>query len=180
MSRSESDPEADIGRENRIQGSRFQIAVREAKISLRSFALALLFCGTISTMTVADEVKRISVNGTELAYVELGQGEPIVFVHGGLQDYRMWSEHLPQFAERYRTIAYSRRNNYPNDVSPDGMPDGAADAHGDDLAALVRALGLKPRVNAGLFSYFLMTEPGPVGVNVDPLGEALGPTPEGL
>jgi hypothetical protein len=61
----DSDPEADIGRENRIQGSRFQIAVREAKISLRSFALALLFCGTISTMTVADEVKRISVNGTE-------------------------------------------------------------------------------------------------------------------
>ena len=25
-----------------------------------------------------------------------------------------------------------------------------------------------------------MTEPGPVGVNVDPLGEALGPTPDGL
>jgi hypothetical protein len=38
----------------------------------------------------------------------------------------------------------------------------------------------KPRVSAGLFSYFLITEPGPVGVNVDPLGEALGPTPDGL
>jgi pimeloyl-ACP methyl ester carboxylesterase len=39
-------------------------------------------------------------------------------------------------------IAYSRRNNFPNDVNPEGMPDGAADAHGEDLGALVRALGL--------------------------------------
>jgi pimeloyl-ACP methyl ester carboxylesterase len=54
----------------------------------------------------------------------------------------MWSEHLPKFADRYRAIAYSRRNNFPNYVSPDGMPDGAADAHGEDLAAFVRALGL--------------------------------------
>jgi len=54
----------------------------------------------------------------------------------------MWAGHLPKFAARYRAIAYSRRNNYPNDVSPDGMPDGAADAHGEDLAAFVRALGL--------------------------------------
>jgi pimeloyl-ACP methyl ester carboxylesterase len=54
----------------------------------------------------------------------------------------MWAERLPKFAGRYRAIAYSRRNNFPNDVTPDGMPDGAADAHGEDLAAFVRALGL--------------------------------------
>lgn len=102
-----------------------------------------------SAIAMANEVKRISANGTELAYVEVGQGEPVIFVHGGLQDYRMWTEHLPKFAGRYRAIAYSRRNNYPNDVSPDGMPDGAADAHGEDLAAFVRALGLsKVRVVA--------------------------------
>jgi non-heme chloroperoxidase len=77
-----------------------------------------------------------------LAYVELGQGEPLIFVHGGLQDYRMWLKHLPQFAHRYHVIAYSRRNNYPNETSADGMPDGAADVHGEDLAAFVRALAL--------------------------------------
>ena len=93
-------------------------------------------------MAMADEFKRISANGTELAYVEFGQGEPVIFVHGGLQDYRMWLGHLPKFAGRYRAIAYSRRNHYPNEVSPDGMPDGAADAHGEDLVAFVRALGL--------------------------------------
>jgi non-heme chloroperoxidase len=95
-----------------------------------------------STIATADDVKRISANGTELAYIEAGQGEPVIFVHGGLQDYRMWAEHLPKFSGRYRAIAYSRRNHFPNEVSPEGMPDGAAEAHGEDLAAFVRALGL--------------------------------------
>jgi len=103
---------------------------------------ALIMSSAMGTMATADDVKRISANGTEIAYVDVGQGEPIVFVHGGLQDYRMWAEHLPKFAGRYRAIAYSRRNHFSNDVSPDGMPDGAADAHGEDLAAFVRALGL--------------------------------------
>jgi non-heme chloroperoxidase len=110
---------------------------------------ALIISAALTPLAMADEVNRVSANGTELAYVEVGQGEPVIFIHGGLQDYRMWLEHLPKFAGRYRAIAYSRRNNYPNDVSPDGMPDGAADAHGEDLAAFVRALGLsKVRVVA--------------------------------
>lgn len=102
--------------------------------------VALVFAFT-TVATIADEVKRISVNSYEFAYVEQGQGEPVVFVHGGLQDYRMWSEQLRKFAPHYRAIAYSRRNNYPNEVSPEGTPDGAADVHGEDLAALARALG---------------------------------------
>lgn len=53
--------------------------------------VALVFAFT-TVATIADEVKRISVNSYEFAYVEQGQGEPVVFVHGGLQDYRMWSE----------------------------------------------------------------------------------------
>jgi non-heme chloroperoxidase len=101
-----------------------------------------MFGGSINSVAAADELRRVSVNGTVLAYIEVGQGEPVIFVHGGLQDYRFWLKHLPKFAGRYHAIAYSRRNNYPNETSPDGMPDGAADAHGEDLAAFVRALSL--------------------------------------
>ena len=108
----------------------------------RTTAGALFVTAAICTTAVADDVKRVSANGTELSYVEAGQGDPVIFVHGGLQDYRMWAEHLPKFAGRYRAIAYSRRNHFPNDVSPDGLPDSAADTHGEDLAAFVRALGL--------------------------------------
>lgn len=102
---------------------------------------AVIGLALVTESTIADEVKRVSVNGYELAYVEQGQGEPVVFVHGGLQDYRMWRAQLPKFAPHYRAIAYSRRNNYPNAVSPEGTPDGAADVHGEDLAAFVNALG---------------------------------------
>ena len=104
-------------------------------------AIIVLIGSSFNTLTMADDIKRISVNGYEIAYVEAGQGDPAIFVHGGLQDYRMWSEQLPKFAARYRAIAYSRRNNYPNETSPDGTPDSAADVHGEDLAGLVRALG---------------------------------------
>jgi non-heme chloroperoxidase len=115
----------------------------------RATVAALFVGGVLNNVAMANEIKRVSVNGADLAYVELGQGDPVIFVHGGLQDYRMWIEHLPKFAERYRAIAYSRRNNFPNEVSPEGMPDGAADAHGEDLAAFVLALGLsKVRVVA--------------------------------
>lgn len=109
---------------------------------LASVVGALVICSVISTLTAASDIKRISANGAEFAYIEVGQGDPVLFVHGGLQDYRMWEAYLPKFAERYRAIAYSRRNNFPNAMSTDGMPDGAADLHGEDLAAFVRALGV--------------------------------------
>ena len=64
----------------------------------RAAFAALIITAPMNTMTMADEIKRISANGTELAYVEVGQGEPIIFVHGALQDHRMWAEHLPKFA----------------------------------------------------------------------------------
>lgn len=100
------------------------------------------FAVWVSAVAAADEVRRVSVNGTEFAYVEAGQGVPVVLVHGGLQDYRLWSGHLPRFAQRFHVIAYSRRNHFPNAVAEEGAPDGAGDIHGEDLAALVGALGL--------------------------------------
>jgi non-heme chloroperoxidase len=113
-------------------------------VSCRGIVAVAAIVTTCLTSAVGadDGIKRVSANGTELSYVELGQGEPVIWVHGALQDYRMWAAHLPNFASRYRVIAYSRRNYFPNAVSPDGMPDGAADAHGEDLAAFARALGL--------------------------------------
>ena len=100
------------------------------------------FAMTVSTATAAQEIRRVPIGDIELAYVEAGKGEAVVLVHGGLQDYRFWNLLLPRFAERYRVIAYSRRNHFPNPMAEDGAPDGAADIHGEDLAVLVEALGL--------------------------------------
>jgi non-heme chloroperoxidase len=101
-----------------------------------AFAMALL--------GAAPKTHQITVQGDRLAYVVSGRGPPLVLVHGGFQDYRMWLTHIPVFAKQYRVIAYSRRNHFPNSSTPSGIPDSAADLHGDDLAALVTQLHLGP------------------------------------
>lgn len=56
-----------------------------------------------------DPIKQVNVNGTELAYVEQGQGQAVVLVLGGVGDYRDWTNQMPAFSARYRVIAYSFR-----------------------------------------------------------------------
>lgn len=90
----------------------------------------------------AGEVERVAANGTELAFVEAGRGAPVVLVHGGLQDYRLWQAHLGVLGQRYRVIAYSRRNHFPNGVSADGISDMMGDVHGDDMAGVIEGLAL--------------------------------------
>lgn len=85
----------------------------------------------------------INVLGTHLEYVECGTGEPVVFVHGGLNDRRAWNEQLPAFASAYRTVVYSCRSYYPNEQPPAGAAV-TLDSHVDDLAALLGTLNLAP------------------------------------
>ncbi|MFW5955758.1 MAG: alpha/beta fold hydrolase [Rhodothermales bacterium] len=84
----------------------------------------------------------IQLDGTQLEYIEKGTGEPVVFVHGTLGDYRSWELQLNTFAETYRVISYSRRYHYPNHCNGDES-DYSAALHADDLASFITGLGLK-------------------------------------
>lgn len=54
-------------------------------------------------------------NGVELYVEEEGNGEPVVFVHGSLGDYRDWRNQFGFFSSQgYRAFTYSRRNHFPN------------------------------------------------------------------
>lgn len=88
-------------------------------------------------------LKRVRANGVDLHYVEAGKGVPVILVHGGLDDYRMWEAQIEPFAVRYRVFAYSRRYNYPNQ-SPYLRPNHSAIIEAEDLAALIRKLKLGP------------------------------------
>lgn len=81
------------------------------------------------------------MNGTQLHYVERGEGDSVVFVHGGLSDFRTWGLQMQPFSERYRAIAYSRRGHYPN-AWPGGYSLCSMAAHVEDLAGLIEALQL--------------------------------------
>jgi pimeloyl-ACP methyl ester carboxylesterase len=92
------------------------------------------------------ELQKVVVNGVELHYVEQGAGVPVVLVHGGLADYREWEPQMARFAKTYRTIAYSRRYNNPNQVRAIA-PDHSALVEAEDLAAFIRVLNLdRPHV----------------------------------
>jgi len=48
---------------------------------------------------------RVELPGAEVNYVEIGEGEPIVFVHGITSSWQAWLENLPHFGRAHRAIA---------------------------------------------------------------------------
>ena len=84
-------------------------------------------------------VKTLAVSGYEMAYIERGQGIPVVLVHGTLNDYRAWACQMDHFSADYRTIAVSLRHYYPEHWNGEG-DDFSVRQHVDDLASFVREL----------------------------------------
>jgi pimeloyl-ACP methyl ester carboxylesterase len=86
----------------------------------------------------------VDVNGTRLEYAEAGRGEPLILVHGSLEDLRIWRRQVEPFSARYRVIAYSRRYHHPNAAPGAGDPAYTAALHAADLTGLIEALNLGP------------------------------------
>lgn len=51
----------------------------------------------------------VSVDGHDVEYLDVGEGEPVVFVHGAVSDYRTWGFYMLPVSESHRFISYSRR-----------------------------------------------------------------------
>lgn len=112
-----------------------------------------------------------TVNGTTLDYTEHGDGEPVVFVHGGAADQRVWRHQLEAFGAHHRAIAISCRGSWPNDPPREDETLGLED-HVDDLVAFIRELGSGPvhlvgHSSPGGFGSLLIAHrrrpPGPIG-----------------
>jgi pimeloyl-ACP methyl ester carboxylesterase len=85
----------------------------------------------------------VTLDGVRFWYVEDGRGEPLMFVHGAVSDYRTWQSQREEFAKRFRVIAYSRRYNWPNEQIP-GVADYSMIEQVDDLQAVLRLLDAAP------------------------------------
>lgn len=77
------------------------------------------------------------VDGALLYYETLGSGEPLVLVHAGISDGRMWDGQMDAFAERYRVIRYDMRG-----FGRSEMVEGSF-SHSDDLRGLLDHLGIE-------------------------------------
>lgn len=90
----------------------------------------------------------IKANGVEHYYETSGQGTPLVLVHGGFVDHRMWDPQVDYFAERYQVIRYDLRGHGLTGGTPEASY--TIDLFGEDLHTLLDALKLERVVLCGL------------------------------
>jgi pimeloyl-ACP methyl ester carboxylesterase len=57
------------------------------------------------TIDWREHLRRIELPGAEINYVDIGEGEPILFVHGLAGCWRNWLENVPYFAQTHRVLA---------------------------------------------------------------------------
>lgn len=83
----------------------------------------------------------LTADGTRLAFDDLGDGEPVVLLHGWSLDRSCWELQVPALlAAGRRTVAYDRRGHGRSGVPGRGYD---ADTLADDLAGLLTALDLR-------------------------------------
>jgi esterase len=58
-------------------------------------------------------MQTLPVDGYDMAYLEIGEGPPLVCVHGTLGDFRTWSAVLGPLSKRHRVISVSLRHFFP-------------------------------------------------------------------
>ena len=103
----------------------------------------LLIIFLASATSVFGQFKRIKVADAEINYIDSGKGVPIVFVHGGMEDYRTWVPQIDSFSKKFRVFDYSRRFNYPN-KNTNEVKNFSAQTEASDLAKLIIQLKLPP------------------------------------
>jgi 3-oxoadipate enol-lactonase len=79
----------------------------------------------------------VDVNGARLTYDLAGDGSPLILIHAGVCDRRMWDDQFPVLAERFRVLRYDVRG-FGESTNPPG-----SFAHHEDLLGLMDALGFE-------------------------------------
>jgi pimeloyl-ACP methyl ester carboxylesterase len=84
------------------------------------------------------------INGGKIYYEVAGSGHPLVLIHGGQMDRRMWDEQFDLFSKSYRVIRY--------DVRGFGKSPASTNVYADeeDLAALLKYLQVDKAYIVGL------------------------------
>ncbi len=87
--------------------------------------------------------------GVRIAYDRAGHGDPVIFLHGGLLDRRMWDDQFTFFAQRFEAIRYDMRSAGQSETPPSTDPF----THHDDLYQLLSALKISQVALVGLSNY---------------------------
>lgn len=89
---------------------------------------------------------RARTRDIETAWFEIGRGAPLVLVHGLGDDHRLWRKVVPDLCVSHRLILYDLRGHGETSL---GQAKGTLAQLGEDLVALLDALGLERAAIAG-------------------------------
>jgi len=105
--------------------------------------ISIIALGVVSLCYAASESapRQVEVNFTQMAYVDVGSGIPVVFIHGVIGDWRTYKPMQPIISGEYRFISYSRRYHYPNKWDDTGE-NYTMSQHIEDLAEFIQTLNL--------------------------------------
>lgn len=84
------------------------------------------------------------INGAQLYYEGAGAGKPLILLHAGVADSRMWDEQFAIFAQTFRTLHYDLRG-----FGRSAMPAGQF-SHHDDVAGLLDFLQVDRAIVLGI------------------------------
>src|SRR5947209_9678446 len=86
------------------------------------------------------------VNGTKLYYEVAGAGHPLVLLHEGIADSRMYDDQFNAFAQHYRVVRFDIRGFGQSDLPTGDKPI----ALHEDLYGLLTFLGMKKTYLLGM------------------------------
>jgi len=113
-------------------------------------------------MNLARETGYAEVNGTRLYYEVLGEGEPIVLIHGNAGDCRIWDDQFEPLSHSYKVLRYDVRGFGKSSMPEEGVPY----SHHDDLKALMNHLRMPKAhicgssMGSSIAVNFVLTNPG--------------------
>lgn len=90
--------------------------------------------------------KLARVNGIQLAYQEIGQGEPVVLLHGGFGSVEMFGPNVGLLAKNHRVIGVDLQSHGRSPAADRPM---TFEAMAADIAALIEQLGVRPAAVMG-------------------------------
>lgn len=106
--------------------------------------LASLSCATAQVLPAREHAE--VATPVRVAYADLGEGSPILLVHGAYGDLRTFRRALPILAAAHRVVVPSLRYHWPNPWPGDEEAYRAytVENHARDLAALIERMELPP------------------------------------
>lgn len=92
---------------------------------------------------IKPEVQVRQLGDWTVEFLDIGDGTPVVFVHGSMSDYRTWGHYKLPVSDKYRYVSYSRRYFGSQRWSDDGSRH-TAETHAADLIRLLEYLDAGP------------------------------------